>query len=97
MTLEVEFTLAAEEDLRSIHEWIADTETAVTYLRRIKAQCDQLAHFPHQGTPHDDLGPGLRTISFERRAVIVYRIDASSVRILRVLHKGRNVGRVFQP
>ena len=95
MTLKVEFALTAEQDLRLIHEWIADTETAVTYLRRIRAHCDQLADFPKRGTPREDIGRALRTISFERRAVIVYMVDANAVRILRVLHKGRNVGRSF--
>ncbi|MCY7398087.1 MAG: type II toxin-antitoxin system RelE/ParE family toxin [Sphingomonas bacterium] len=93
MTLKVEFSLAADDDLRAIYHWIADAETAVIYLRRIRAHCDQLADFPNRGTPHDDLSPGLRTLSFERRATIAYVVEPEMVRILRVLHKGRDMDR----
>lgn len=95
MTLKVEFALTAEQDLRSIHDWIADTETSVAYLRRIRAQCDQLANFPNRGTPHDHIVKGMRTIGFERKATIAYLVESDRVLILRVLHKGRDIGRSF--
>lgn len=96
MTLKVEFALTAEQDLRSIYEWIADTETAVTYLRRIRAHCDQLADFPNRGTPREDLVRNLRTIAFERKATVFYLVEPGKVRILRVLHKGRDSNRSFE-
>ena len=93
MTLKVEFTLAADGDLRAIYDWIADAETAVIYLRRIRAHCDQLADFPNRGASYDDLSSGLRTISFERRATIAYIVEPGVVRILRILHKGWDIDR----
>ena len=95
MTLRVEFALTAEQDLRSIHDWIADTETAVAYLRRIRTHCDQLADFPNRGTPHNHLVKGMRAIGFERKATIVYLVELDRVRIMRVLHKGQDIDRNF--
>jgi toxin ParE1/3/4 len=90
---------AAVEDLAAIYDWIADhanDETATAYRDRLLAACTRLADFPSRGSARDDVRPGLRTIAFERRAVIVYFVEESEVRIARILHHGRDLHRTFQ-
>lgn len=90
--MQVELSRLALADLERIGDWVAanaGAAVAIAYLDRIEAMCAMLADFPHRGTPRDDLGPGVRTISFEGRATIAYRVEAESVLILGVFHAGR--------
>jgi toxin ParE1/3/4 len=41
-----------------------------------------LATFPERGTRRDDILPGLRTIGFERRATIAFRVLKTRVEIV---------------
>ena len=98
MAFDVVFSAVAEDDLNAIYDWIAanaDAATAYAYISRIAAACRQLSSFPARGTPREDLGHGVRTIPFERRAVIAYRTEPGIVRVLRVLHRGRDLGQAF--
>lgn len=93
MSYEVFFLTDAEEDLNNLFDFIADQSGAVTaykYVGRIEAFCLKLADFPNRGLSRDDLAPGLRTTSFERRALIAYRIDGNNVLIVRVFAAGRD-------
>lgn len=88
----------ALNDLRSLYDHIAEaagTGVADAYDARLRKTCVRLADFPRRGTPRDDLGEGVRTVPFERRAVIAYRVEGATVRILRVLHRGRDLGLAF--
>lgn len=79
-------------DLARISDWVAANAgraVALAYLDRIEAACAGLTDFPRRGTPRDDLGPGVRTISFEGRATIAYRVEADTLLILGVFHAGR--------
>ena len=60
------------------------------YISRIEAACMALATFPERGTKRDDLEPGIRTIGFERRATIAFRVEDNTVRIVRVFYAGRD-------
>ena len=64
--------------------------TAERFVRRIKARCDKIGILPLGGRPRDDLAPGLRTVPFERRAIIVYKVEPSCVRIVNVFYGGRD-------
>jgi len=89
---------SARDDLRSTFWWIverAGPETAHAYIQRIRDRCDRLVTFPDQGTLRDDVLSGLRTIVFERTAIIAYLRDEKAVRVLRVLRKGRDFERAF--
>jgi toxin ParE1/3/4 len=91
---------AAKADLENIYDWIADRadpQTAFDYVARVHAACEKLLSFPRRGTPRDDLAPGLRTIVFERRATIVYRQEGARLRIVRIVHRGRDLGLAFAP
>ncbi len=94
MTLKIDYSLAAENDLRAIFNWVADASDgnrASDYVLRIRARCDALANFSERGTPRNYIATGLRTIAFERSAIIAYLVEPDAVRILRVLRKGRDV------
>jgi toxin ParE1/3/4 len=96
MKYEIVFLAEAEDDLNNLFDYIADQSGAVraqSYVGRIEAACGKLAAFPNRGAPRDDLLPGLRTLSFERRALIAYRIDGMTVSILRVFYAGRDYER----
>ncbi len=53
----------------------------------------QACQLPNRGAPRDNLLPGLRTLSFERRALVVYRVENDTVSILRVFYRGRDYER----
>ncbi len=84
----VELSPLALADLERIANRIAqvsDVETALAYLRRVPGKVSTLRNFPAQGTSREDLGFGVRTISFERRLTIAHRIAGDVVRIERVI------------
>lgn len=99
MALSVKVRRAALADLTAIYDWIADqgsAETARAYRGRLLKACASLVDFPRRGSMRDDLAPGVRTISFEGRAVIAYLVAGDTVDILRILHHGRDVRRAFE-
>jgi toxin ParE1/3/4 len=90
--MRVELSRLALADLDRIGEWVtanAGLAVSLAYLDRIETACAALADFPLRGTPRDDLGPGVRTISFEGRATIAYRTEPQAVLILGIFHAGR--------
>ena len=98
MTARIVYEEAADADLDAIYRWIADRadpDTALQFVLRLRAACEGLADFPHRGTPHDDLVPGLRSIPFERRATIAYLVRGNRVLIARVLYAGRDLTKEF--
>ena len=97
-TFKLTLSPRAEDDLRSIYDWIASQSsgrTADRYIQRIEATYRALAHFPERGTRHDMLLPGLRIIGMERRVTIAFRVEARTVSILRVLYAGRDLDTAF--
>lgn len=72
MTYRVIVASEAERDLKNIYREIAqdDPGAAIAFVRNLRALCASLSEMPHRGVPRDDLAPGIRTLSFQRRAVI---------------------------
>ena len=66
------------------------------FTDRIRLRCTSLTDFPEQGTLREDLGPGLRTLGFERRVTIAFRILPDRVQIVRVLYGGRDLKRALK-
>jgi toxin ParE1/3/4 len=88
------FRPVAETDLEELYDYIAGRSGAATaggYIGRVEAACRRLTVFPPRGRARDDVLPGLRTLGFERRAVIVFQVLEADVRIVRVLYGGRDV------
>lgn len=91
--LPVRYRPEAMDDLKSIYRYIAAASgsgsVAQGYIARIMARCRKIGDAPNGGTPRDDLLPGLRTVPFERVAVLTYRVS-DTVEILNVFHGGRD-------
>lgn len=93
MTHTVLLSPLAVQDLIALHRWItgeADRTIADGYLDRIERKMAGLAQFPLRGTPRDDLAPGVRTLVFERRVIIAYRVEGA-VTVLRVISGQREL------
>jgi toxin ParE1/3/4 len=93
VALKVIFRPEAEADLIGLYEYIAEvagTKIAGGYIDRIEATCMALAQFPRRGIRRDDIQPGLRTIAFERRATIAYRVLKTRIEIVTVAYGGRS-------
>lgn len=50
------------------------------------------ATVPERGTRRDDIAPGLRTMGFERRVVIAFRVLDAVVEIVAIAYAGKGFG-----
>jgi toxin ParE1/3/4 len=91
------FSPLAVGDLEQIFDYTARDKPAAAerFVRTLREKCEMLSRFPLIGTPRDHLAPGLRAFSIGRY-VIYYRPEADTVRIERVLHGARDIGRLWQ-
>jgi toxin ParE1/3/4 len=98
--LAVEFRPSATADLLIIFEYVLDVsgsaETARRFTRRIRDRCERIGDAPHGGRPRDDLFPGLRTVPFERSAVIAYTVEGERVLIINIFHGGRDYEALYR-
>lgn len=98
MTYDVQLSTLAIEDLIGLHHWVstqADIATADGYLARIEERIAALTNFPHRGSPRDDLVVGLRTLSFERRLLIAYKVEGDTVTVLRIINALRDLAPIL--
>jgi toxin ParE1/3/4 len=90
----VTFSEAASDDILDIYRWVyevsLDPVTADRFTDRLLRACESIGTFPESGRPRDDLLPGLRTLAFERRAVIAYLAKDDTVIIANVFYGGRD-------
>jgi toxin ParE1/3/4 len=96
VALEVVFLRPAENRLNELGLYIAGeagVRIANDYLDRIHAACMALAEFPERGRNRDDILPGLRTITMERRVTIAYRVRRKRVEIVTIAYAGRDFAR----
>ena len=97
--LQVMFRPRAEADLRELHDYIADEAgigIAAGYIERIEASCLGLETFPSRGRARYEIGPGIRSLGFERRATIVYRVLKTEVVIIHIFHGERDLERLLR-
>ena len=90
---------AALEDLYDVYRWVAmeaGLEIADGYYQRLEARLYGLDHFPNRGAPREDLGRGIRAVPFERRIIILYRVEKRSVVIQRVVNSARELSLLMQ-
>lgn len=92
--LPVLWTKRAELDLSEISDEIeaatSSGRLAIRYAARIDERCERIGNAPHSGRPRDDLAPGLRTIAFERSALICYVIEGATIWITNIFRRGRD-------
>lgn len=92
---EVRLRQTAVDDLKAIYTYLAEHighDRADAYVSRIEAFCRSLDRFSQRGRQRDDLIEGLRTVVFESRALIAYRVAEDRVLILRVIHGAQDYG-----
>ncbi len=81
--LDVEFRPAAFAELAAIFDYVLEIsrsfEVARGFTLRIRERCERIGDAPYGGRPRDDLAPGLRTVPFERSAVIAYVVENGRV------------------
>ena len=89
--------LADLEDIfRSVLRVSASPIVARRYVERLRDRCRRITLAPQGGRPRDDLGPGLRSVPFERRAVIIYRVLGETVEIVNVFHGRRDYATLYR-
>ncbi|HUA99463.1 MAG TPA: type II toxin-antitoxin system RelE/ParE family toxin [Terracidiphilus sp.] len=92
---EVLFRPRARKDLISLYRYIAKQagpKIAANYIVRIEKACLSLMAVPLRGTAIASKMSGLRTMGFERRATVLFRVGEDSVEILRIYYGGQNWG-----
>ena len=92
MPYDVAFSVEAEMQLREIESYLAERfypANAERFIQRLAQACLSLGAAPHRGTKRDDLISGLRTIGFERRATIYFKLVEDGVLIVSISYGGR--------
>ena len=87
------FQPEAISQLENLQDCIAHNASpaiAGRYAGAIFDHCESLVDFPYRGTARDDVGAGLRTISYRGRALIVFTIGEESIDILGIFYGGQN-------
>jgi toxin ParE1/3/4 len=90
----------AREDLAEIYWRRAEREgfaSASELVSAILDRCEGLTAFSERGTPRPEIGPGVRSIPFRRKAVIAYVVRPDTVAIIGVMYGGRDLAVLKQP
>jgi toxin ParE1/3/4 len=99
MSYTVIFTPEAEAQLTELYRYIAaaaSPEAAARYTNSIVTYCEGLRTLPQRGIQRDDIRPGLRIMSYRKRVVIAFDVDADQVAILGVFYGGQDYEAAFQ-
>ncbi len=85
-------TRQAEIDLLEIWAFIAEENViaADDLVRKLDARSHQLLEHPKMGTERDDIVNGMRHLTVGNY-LILYRIKASDIEIIRYLHGARDL------
>jgi toxin ParE1/3/4 len=99
-TFRVTYREAASADILDVYRWVyaasLDPVTAERFTAQLLSACERIGDAPLAGRPRDDLFPGLRTMAFEKRAVIAYLVEADTVVITNVFYGGRDFGSLMR-
>jgi toxin ParE1/3/4 len=92
--LAVVLSEAAISDLDAVAAHIFESSgsasVAISFVDRIKGRCQSIGDAPRGGRTRGDIVPGLRTVPFERSAVIAYMIENDAVHIINIFYGGRD-------
>jgi toxin ParE1/3/4 len=94
----VSFGRRAQRDLFGLYRYIAAEaghQVAGQYVARIEAACLELEVFPARGRRRDEMRSGFRTMGFERRATILFRVLRTEVVIVRIFYGGQDFERAL--
>ncbi|WAP71230.1 type II toxin-antitoxin system RelE/ParE family toxin [Jiella pelagia] len=88
----------ARRDLEQIYDAIFEIsqshDVAEGFVERVRARCEKIGDARLGGRRRDDLRPGLRSVPFEKSALILYRV-AEAVEIVNISLRGRNYEALF--
>lgn len=92
----VHYSLECKDEIRELRAYITDQRSrriADAYIRRLRTFCEGLSIAPHQGESRPELKEGQRTIGFEHRISVVFRVydDERLVRIIGIHYGGRSL------
>jgi plasmid stabilization system protein ParE len=93
MTHRVVFAPEADAQLTALYRYIeiqASPSIAKRFTDAILSRCEDLADMPFQGTPRDDIRPGMRTLAYKRRVLIAYDVEDEIVTIIAVFYGGQD-------
>src|SRR5437870_2491556 len=95
--LSVVRTDQAETDLAEILDYLEERspQAAERLATAIDDRCSLLGQLPQMGRTREDLGPGLRSVVVERY-VLFYRVTATAVEVLRILHGARDIDSIMK-
>ena len=79
-----------------IEEASGSIGVALNYADRLEARCLRIGEAPLSGRNRDDLAPGLRSVPFERSAIVFYVVEADQVLIASVFRRGRDYEAVLR-
>ncbi|HEX8513995.1 MAG TPA: type II toxin-antitoxin system RelE/ParE family toxin [Allosphingosinicella sp.] len=79
---------------RSEREGLASASELVS---AIQDRCEGLTSFSERGTPRPEIGPGVRSIPFRRKATIAYLVRPDAVVIVGILYGGRDLAALTEP
>ena len=87
----------ASLDLIEIWSYIADDSVANAdaFIDKIYETMQLLARQPGSGRHREELVPGIQSFPFGRY-IIFYRVAASAIEIVRVLHGARDIENIFE-
>jgi len=79
-----------------IEEASGSIDVALNYADRLEARCLSIGEAPLSGRIRDDLAPGLRSVPFERSAIVFYVVEADHVLIASVYSRGRDYEKIVR-
>ena len=92
-------TPAANLDLKKIADYIGvENQSPVAahkFLDDFEEKCLAYANQPQMGEPRDDLDEELRSFTFKKHYVVVYRPFEDGIDVLRVIHGARDYPTLF--
>ncbi|GLH78043.1 hypothetical protein SSBR45G_29510 [Bradyrhizobium sp. SSBR45G] len=93
---EVRLSKLAQGDLLAIWRRLAEDNgpaAADQWIDRIERRCQQLVSFPQSGPARPDIAFDARMLVI-RRWLVLYRIEGSGVRIMRVIDAAQDLGEI---
>ena len=84
----------ARRQANALYEYIAAEaapDVADRFVRSVFEKCQTLATCPGRGSPRPDLGPELRSITYQRRTQIVYFVTRDEVEIAGIFYGGQDI------
>ena len=88
-------------DLDAIYDYIGiekqSPRAADRFMDELQEKLEAYARQPEMGESRPELDESLRSFTFKKNYVVIYRPVDEGIDVLRVLHGARDYGRFFRP